>query len=94
MNTWIKRVSIAVASTALAGGAVLGAAVGPAAASEPSRHAQSSAVAFAAGSDRVSHREDGYGGGHHRLQEQATARTGISAERWYLDQVAWTLHQH
>ncbi|MGW7425393.1 hypothetical protein ACWGJB_36085 [Streptomyces sp. NPDC054813] len=142
MNRWIRRVSIAVASTALAGGALLGAggAASAATASGPADHARSSVAAFAAARDRDSHREDVYRSGHHgeqddswdaprgwykdddrqghhddrhhyrtqeergdgshlyawdghRRQEEATTRSGIGGERWYLDQVAWYLHQ-
>ncbi|MEU2620633.1 hypothetical protein ABZ642_21290 [Streptomyces sp. NPDC007157] len=119
MNRWIRRVSVAVASTALAGGALLGAGGSASAAttSGPAEHARTSAAAFVAGSDRDSHREDGYRSGHHgdqhfyrmqeergdgsrlyawdghRWQEEVTARSGIGGDRWYLDQVAWYLHQ-
>ncbi|MGW2963876.1 hypothetical protein ACWDGI_36195 [Streptomyces sp. NPDC001220] len=142
MNRWIRRVSVAVASTALAGGALLGAGGSASAAttSGPTEHARSSAAALAAVSDRDSHHEDGDRSGHHgeygdgwdaprgwyknddrqghhdgrhhhrtqdergygshryawdghRWQEEATTRSGISGDRWYLDQVAWYLHQ-
>ncbi|MBX7554795.1 hypothetical protein ABZX95_45535 [Streptomyces sp. NPDC004232] len=141
MNRWIRRVSIAVASTALAGGALLGASGSASAATapDPAEHTQSSIAAFATGSDRDDHREDGYGSGHHAEQdngwdaprgwytnddgqghhdgrhhyrtweerwdgrhlyvwdghrwEEATTWYGVGGDRWYLDQVAWYLHQ-
>ncbi|MFD3588113.1 hypothetical protein [Streptomyces sp. NPDC058683] len=141
MNTWIRRVSIAVASTALAGGALLGAggSASAATASGPAEHTRSSIVALATGSDHDSHSETGYESGHHgeqddgwdaprgwytnddrqghdadqhpyRTQEErrdghhlyvwdghrlqkTTTRYSAGADRWYLDQVAWYLHQ-
>ncbi|RPE37964.1 hypothetical protein EDD90_0828 [Streptomyces sp. Ag109_O5-1] len=67
MNKWIRRASIAVASTTLAGGALLGAggSASAATASEPVQHAQYSSAAFASGSDRATHRADGHQSGHH-----------------------------
>ncbi|MEW1773318.1 hypothetical protein [Streptomyces sp. NPDC086777] len=65
MNRWTRRVSTAVAATALAGGALLGTGGSASAAttSGPAEHARPS-----------------------------TAVT-VSADRWYLDQVDWYLHQ-
>ncbi|MFK0152596.1 hypothetical protein ACIQVL_18125 [Streptomyces sp. NPDC090499] len=63
MNRWIRRVSIAVATTAVAGGALLGA-VGPASAATTSAPA-----------------------------EHARPAVTVSADRWYLDQLDWYLHQ-
>ncbi|MFE4962960.1 hypothetical protein [Streptomyces sp. NPDC056660] len=134
MNTWIRRVSIAVASTAVAGGALLGAGGSASAATAPgpAEHPRSSVAALATGSDRDGHREDGYESRHHgeqddgwdaprnwsknddrhhyRTQEERrdgrhlyvwdghrwqekTTRYGVGDDRWYLDQVAWYLHQ-
>ncbi|WP_189184432.1 hypothetical protein [Streptomyces albiflavescens] len=124
MNKWIKRVSTAVASTALAGGALLGVSgtASVATASAPGEHTQSASTAFATGGDRA----DGYQSAHHEAQDdswgaprgwytnddrqghygeerwngnhvyvwdgyrwdEATAWHRVSAERWYLDQVA------
>ncbi|MFF4113581.1 hypothetical protein [Streptomyces sp. NPDC001714] len=78
MNRWTRRVSMVVASTAVAGGALLGAggSASAATASGPVEHTRSSITAVAAGSDRDSHREDGYGSGrhddrhHYRTQEE------------------------
>ncbi|MQY40803.1 hypothetical protein SRB17_88360 [Streptomyces sp. RB17] len=126
MNKWIKRVSTAVASTALAGGALLGVSgtASAATASAPGEHTQS---AVTAGGDRA----DGYQSAHHGAQDDGWGaargwrtnddRQGhygeerwngshayvwdgyrwdevttyrVSAERWYLDQVAWSADQH
>ncbi|MFF4707173.1 hypothetical protein ACWC4D_15570 [Streptomyces sp. NPDC001288] len=98
MNRWIRRVSIAVTSTALAGGALLGA-VGPASAAMApgsSAHAQSSSSAAFADASRSGHRDGrhlSFQDGRHR-QQAATASVAVSGERWYLDQIAWDLHQH
>ncbi|WP_143079058.1 hypothetical protein [Streptomyces monashensis] len=142
MNRWIRRVSIAVASTALAGGALLGAGGSASAATAPQRaeHTQSTIAAFATGGDRDGQREDAYAGGYHGGQgdgsgaprgwysnddrqghhderrhdrgweerwdgrhlsvwdghrwDEATTWFGVGGDRWYLDQVAWYLHQH
>ncbi|MER5796462.1 hypothetical protein [Streptomyces sp. NPDC001980] len=66
MNRWIRRVSFAVATTAVAGGALLGAGGSASAAttSGPAEHVRPASTAVA-----------------------------TSADRWYLDQVAWYLHQ-
>ncbi|MGW7540357.1 hypothetical protein ACWGKQ_04430 [Streptomyces sp. NPDC054770] len=134
MNTWIRRVSIAVASTTVAGGALLGAvgSASAATASGPAEHTRSSVTGLATGSARDGHREDGYESGHHGEQDdgwdalrgrsdnddrhhylsqeerrdgrhlyvwdghrwqQTTTRYGVGDDRWYLDQVAWYLHQ-
>ncbi|MEV6766343.1 hypothetical protein AB0N16_38110 [Streptomyces sp. NPDC051105] len=141
MNTWIRRVSIAVASTALAGGALLGAGGSASAATDPgpAEHTRTSIATLATGSDRDGHREDGHESGHHGEQDdgwdaprgwyksddrqdhrddrihrhtqeerrdgrhlyvwdghrgqETTARYGVGGDRWYLDQVAWYLHQ-
>ncbi|MER7935993.1 MULTISPECIES: hypothetical protein [unclassified Streptomyces] len=97
MNRWIRRVSVAVTSTALAGGALLGAVGTASAASAPesSAHAQSSSSAAFADASR-----SGHGDGLHlsfrdgRQQAAGTASVAVSSERWYLDQIAWDLHQH
>ncbi|MFJ9711792.1 hypothetical protein [Streptomyces sp. NPDC101234] len=78
MNKWIRRASIAVASTALAGGALLGAggSASAATAPEPVQHAQSSSAAFASGSDRGTLRADEYQNGHHDDRYQEHHRAG------------------
>lgn len=69
MRRWIRRVSIALASTAMAGGALVGAGgSASAAASEPLERTQSSIVTFGTDGGRNGyrdHRDDGYGIGHH-----------------------------
>ncbi|MEU9150295.1 hypothetical protein AB0D59_07055 [Streptomyces sp. NPDC048417] len=71
MNTWIRRVSIAVASTAVAGSALLAAGGSASAATDPgpAEHTRSSIATLATGSDRDGHREDGYVSGHHGEQD-------------------------
>lgn len=66
MNRWIRRVSFAVATTAVAGGALLGAGGSASAATTtaPAEHTRPSATAVT-----------------------------VSADRWYLDQLDWYLHQ-
>ncbi|MEU6093153.1 hypothetical protein ABZ865_41750 [Streptomyces sp. NPDC047085] len=128
MNKWIKRVSTAVASTALAGGALLGVSgtASAATASAPGEHTQSPITAFATSGDHA----DAYQGAHHEAQgdrwgvprgwytnddrqgyygqerwsgghvyvwdgyrwDEATTYR-VSAERWHLDQVAWSVDQ-
>ncbi|WP_145968985.1 hypothetical protein [Streptomyces hyaluromycini] len=63
MNMWIRRVSIAVASTALAGGALLatGSSASAATASGPAEHTRPSVTAFTT--------DEGYGSGHHGEQD-------------------------
>jgi hypothetical protein len=81
MNTWIRRVSITVASTALAGGALLGAGGSASAAttSQPAEHTRPSIATLTTGSDRDGHREDRYESGHHGEQND-----GWDAPRgWY-----------
>ncbi|MGW7426167.1 hypothetical protein ACWGJB_40240 [Streptomyces sp. NPDC054813] len=67
MNKWIKRVSTAVASTALAGGALLGVSGTASAAttSAPGEHTQSAITAFATSGDRA----DRYQSAHHEAQD-------------------------
>jgi hypothetical protein len=128
MNKWIKRVSTAVASTALAGGALLGVSgtASAATASAPGEHTQTAITAFATSGDRAKgyqsahheaqddswgaprgwytnddrqghYGEERWNGSHlyvwdgYRWDEAATYR--VSAERWYLDQVAWYADQ-
>jgi hypothetical protein len=69
MNKWIKRVSTAVASTALAGGALLGVSgtASAATASAPGEHTQSAITAFAPSGDRA----DGYQSAHHQAQDDS-----------------------
>ncbi|MFD4511358.1 hypothetical protein [Streptomyces sp. NPDC058457] len=109
MNRWIRRVSIAVASTALAGGALLGtsSAASAATASGPAEHTRPSIAAFTTGSDRDGHRDDRYdlrtqeersNGRHLYVQDahhraEPTTWNSVGRDRWYLDQVAWYQQQ-
>ncbi|MQY34597.1 hypothetical protein SRB17_25670 [Streptomyces sp. RB17] len=63
MSRLIRRISIAVATTALAGGALLGAGGSASAttASQPVQHTMSSIAAFGTGSERDGNRDDGFG---------------------------------
>jgi hypothetical protein len=83
MNRLIRRVSIALASTALAGGALLGAggSASAATASEPAEHTQSSIAAFGTDGERDGYRDDGYASGHHA--ERDDGRDGHRG--WYTD---------
>lgn len=69
MRRWIRRVSLALASTAMASGALVGAGgSASAAASEPLERTQSSISTFGTDGGRNGyrdHRDDGYGIGHH-----------------------------
>lgn len=69
MNKWIKRVSTAVASTALAGGALLGVSgtASAATASAPGEHTQTAITAFTTGGDRA----NGYQSAHHNAQDDS-----------------------
>ncbi|MEU6194846.1 hypothetical protein [Streptomyces sp. NPDC047061] len=84
MNRWIRRVSIAVASTALAGGALLGTGSSASAAtsSGPAEHPRPAITAFTTGNDRDGHdsrdghrddqsyRDERYDRNDHRTQEE------------------------
>jgi hypothetical protein len=89
MNRWIKRVSIALASTAMAGGALLGAsgAASAATASRPVEHTQSSITAFSADGGRDGYR-DGWDG-HHRWDGHHSWCRDDDRRGWYLDQRVW-----
>ncbi|MFL4908397.1 hypothetical protein ACJ6WF_35665 [Streptomyces sp. MMS24-I2-30] len=73
MNRWIRRVSVGLASAALAGGAVLGAGGAASAAvsqpvqethAQPAQHAQVTAAALRTGDDRIGYHGDRYGNGY------------------------------
>ncbi|GAA3825539.1 hypothetical protein [Streptomyces chiangmaiensis] len=87
MNKMIKRASIALASAAMAGGALLGAGGSASAATAgPVEHAQSSIAAVDAG-----HGRDGLHADWSHLEHggvQTASSHYVSAERWYLDQLA------
>ncbi|MER5347342.1 hypothetical protein ABT030_45130 [Streptomyces mirabilis] len=97
MNSMTKRVSMALASTALAGGALLGAggSASAATASVPVQHTQYVSATSATSSEQAGrHTDDG-----HRGQDtvryvrtadhegEAASWRGVSAARWYQDQV-------
>ncbi|MER5667892.1 hypothetical protein [Streptomyces mirabilis] len=100
MNSMTKRVSIALASTALAGGALLGAG-GPASAATASvpQHAQYVSVTSATSSEQAGRHTDDGRRDDHRGQDtvryvraadhegEAASWRGVSAARWYQDQV-------
>jgi hypothetical protein len=69
MNKWIKRVSTAVASTALAGGALLGVSgtASAATAPAPGEHTHSAATAYTTSGDRT----DGHQTTHHAAQDDS-----------------------
>ncbi|MER6443593.1 hypothetical protein ABT275_46260 [Streptomyces sp. NPDC001185] len=78
MSTMTKRLSIALASTALAGGALLGAG-GPASAATASVPAQHTQYVSAQAADHKS---------------EATSFHGVTATRWYQDQVEEATSAH
>ncbi|MGW2937499.1 hypothetical protein ACWDA7_38075 [Streptomyces sp. NPDC001156] len=82
MNRWIRRVSIALASAAMAGGALLGAggSASAATASASVERAQSSIAAFGTDGGRDGYRDDGYGSGHHGERGDGRGHRG-----WYTD---------
>ncbi|MER5406474.1 hypothetical protein [Streptomyces sp. NPDC002769] len=65
MRSWIRRVSIALASTAMVGGALVGAGGSASAASEPVAHTQPSIATVGTDGTRNGYRDDGYVIGHH-----------------------------
>ncbi|MER5915493.1 hypothetical protein ABT124_34925 [Streptomyces sp. NPDC001982] len=83
MNRWIRRVSIALASTAMAGGALLGAggSASAATAPQPVEHTQSSIAAFGTDDGHDGNRDDGYGSSPHG--ERDDDRDGHGG--WYTD---------
>ncbi|GAX57123.1 hypothetical protein AQJ27_40225 [Streptomyces olivochromogenes] len=97
MNSMTKRISIALASTALAGGALLGAggSASAATASAPVQHTQYVSATSATSSEQVGRHTDD----DHRGQDtvryvraadhkgEAASWHGVSAARWYEDQV-------
>ncbi|MER7678217.1 hypothetical protein [Streptomyces sp. NPDC096934] len=78
MSSMMKRLSIALASTALAGGALLGAG-GPASAATTSVPAQHAQYVSAQPADHKS---------------EATSAYGVTAARWYQDQVEEATSAH
>jgi hypothetical protein len=96
MNSMTKRVSLALASTALAGGALLGAGGSASAAttSVPVQHTQYVSATSATSSEQAGRHTD-----DHRGQDtvryvrtadhegEAASWRGVSAARWYQDQV-------
>ncbi|MFK0026042.1 hypothetical protein [Streptomyces sp. NPDC090798] len=97
MNSMTKRVSIALASTALAGGALLGAGGSASAAttSVPVQHTQYVSVTSATSSEQVGRHTDGDRRGQVTVryvraadhEGAAASWRGVSAARWYEDQV-------
>ncbi|MET8291833.1 hypothetical protein ABZV80_42800 [Streptomyces sp. NPDC005132] len=83
-----KRLSIALASTVLAGGALLGSggSASAATASVPVQHTQHVSATSMAGSERVGRYSD--------HEAQAASGYGISAARWYQDQVEEATSSH
>jgi hypothetical protein len=98
MNSMTKRVSIALASTALAGGALLGVG-GSASAATTSVPVQHTQYVSATSSEQVGRHTDDGRRDDHRGQDtvryvraadhegEAASRRGVSATRWYEDQV-------
>jgi hypothetical protein len=101
MNSMTKRVSIALASTALAGGVLLGAGGSASAAttSVPVQHTQYVSATSATSSEQVGRHTDDDRHADHRGQDtvryvraadhegEAASWRGVSAARWYQDQV-------
>ncbi|MGW8800659.1 hypothetical protein ACWGN9_26815 [Streptomyces sp. NPDC055775] len=82
MNRLVRRVSIALASTVMAGGALLGAGGSASAtASKPVEHTQSSIGAFGTDGGRDGYRSHGYGSGYRG--ERDDGRGGHRG--WYTD---------
>jgi hypothetical protein len=81
MSSMTKHLSIALASTALAGGALLGAGGSASAAttSVPVQHTQHVSATSVTGSERVGRYAD--------HEADAASWHGVSAARWYEDQV-------
>ncbi|MET7979665.1 hypothetical protein ABZW44_43150 [Streptomyces mirabilis] len=101
MNSMTKRVSMALASTALAGGALLGAggSASAATASVPVQHTQYVSATSATSSEQAGrHTDDGRRDDHRGQvtvryvrtadhEGEAASWRGVSAARWYQDQV-------
>ncbi|WP_405778879.1 hypothetical protein OG512_00960 [Streptomyces sp. NBC_01378] len=97
MNSMTKRVSIALASTALAGGVLLGAggSASAATASVPAQHTHYVSVTSATGSEQAGHHTDDDHRGQDAVRDvraadhegEAASWRGVSAARWYEDQV-------
>ncbi|MFF2133156.1 hypothetical protein ACFVW1_49075 [Streptomyces olivochromogenes] len=100
MNSMTKRVSMALASTALAGGALLGAggSASAATASVPVQHTQYVSVTSATSSEQAGRHTDDRRDDHRgqdtvryvRVADhkgEAASWHGVSAARWYEDQV-------
>ncbi|MFE6759951.1 hypothetical protein ACFVDQ_41195 [Streptomyces sp. NPDC057684] len=105
MNSITKRVSIALATTALAGGALLGAGGSASAATTavlPVQHTQYVSATSATSSEQVGRHtnDDHRGQGTVRYiraadhEGEAASRHGVSAVRWYEDQVAEAASRH
>ncbi|MFF4316947.1 hypothetical protein [Streptomyces sp. NPDC001507] len=92
MNRWIRRVSIALASAAMAGGALLGAggSASAATASGSVERAQTSIAVFGTDGGRDGYRDDGYGSGHYG--ERGNGRAGDRG--WYTDDDRRGHHHH
>ncbi|MCF1510457.1 hypothetical protein [Streptomyces glomeratus] len=82
MNSWIRRVPIALASVAMAGGALLGAggSASAATAAGPVDHTQSSIAAFGTGDGRDDYRNDGHASGQGKRDDDRDAHRG-----WHTD---------
>ncbi|MEU1035440.1 hypothetical protein ABZ402_43555 [Streptomyces mirabilis] len=101
MNSMTKRVSMALASTALAGGALLGAGGSASAAttSAPVQHTQYVSATSTTSSEQAGRHTDDGRRDDHRGQDtvryvrtadhegEAASWRGVSAARWYQDQV-------
>ncbi|WP_328981137.1 hypothetical protein [Streptomyces mirabilis] len=96
MNSMTKRVSMALASTALAGGALLGAGGSASAAttSVPVQHTQYVSATSTTSSEQAGrHTDDDHRGQAVRYvrtadhEGEAASWRGVSAARWYQDQV-------
>ncbi|MFG2368718.1 hypothetical protein ACGFY3_45140 [Streptomyces mirabilis] len=97
MNSITKRVSLALASTALAGGALLGAggSASAATASVPVQHTQYVSATSATSSEQAGRHTDDDHRGQDTVRYVRTADhkgdaaswRGVSAARWYQDQV-------
>ncbi|MEU8837022.1 hypothetical protein [Streptomyces sp900116325] len=104
MSSMTKRLSIALASTALAGGALLGAGGSASAATTSAvQHTQHVSATSVTGSERVGRDADheAEAASWHGVSaarwyedqvEAAASWHGVSAARWYEDQVEWSLN--
>ncbi|MEV5783703.1 MULTISPECIES: hypothetical protein [unclassified Streptomyces] len=89
MSSMTKRLSIALASTALAGGALLGAggSASAATASVPVQHTQYVSATSVTGSEQAGRQGVSAARWYEDQVEAATSWHGVSAARWYEDQV-------